>query len=1808
MIKIDRGFPFQKLWIFNYFYCFLWIGLSGVTFAQEKNNFKEQEKKITTILESIGDRQYQVASEQLQLLLKEYPDSPNQDGWYLQLIRVYGYLKQDELFLQAVHSFESLFLHSPYLPKIKLLQAEHQWAIGKKDLLIQVYLERLSSLTSSSYQEWLTRYDFQQGVQAFQKKDFNKAVKHFSNILELVPPETSSDFYYYFSMSLFQESLRLNATEMLQYHQRIESILDFQLSEPNTPKASFHFLKGKLLLRKKNWEKAQEEFLKFLELREINPEIQDHPTLAHGWLELGNSFLEQGDLKESLKCYQKTIELFPALEQEIVEPLIEVVFRREQYELLLELAHQFQHIHSENIIYYIGISYQRLGRIKEAEKIFGEFLGKFTNHYLWQEVRDRIPNMIYERIQDSLTRFRYEEAKQWIHESAERFPLDRRAVELLFSEGVRLEALGSLEEAKEIYSLILSKFLSSPLAARALFNLGYLSFENQESEVEYRGYFNNLFSLFPNSSATQEAKEFLASKNEKFLTISAPSVSDPRHPAVLQVKSNKIRKLKFEAYLLNIADYLKQKKNFLQLEQLRIDLLIPKPEQIWEVDLGEQEVPSRIQVPFRNPGVYLVRAFDGEMTSTTILNISPINVFTRQSGSQFFLLVQNYTTLLPIEKAKITIYQDQKLFFEGDTFADGGLILNFPPESKSISLLVEQGEDRFFQEIQGNFSGSELQENRLFAFTDQQEYYPGETLHLYGWMKNKNPLSSGGSASLQVYLFNEKKQSLSTHSSEIQSNGYFENEFLLFPSGMLPGAYFLQLKYQDLLQEIPFQVRPFSPFSFRVEISQRIVKRGQPIEIKITSPETEWNHPLTISYQVYRGENEESRPTNLWYSANLLCMSNSTSFSVETEEVPQDSQLYLVLTAKQGDKEYSSKHRMWVRTQSKYLKVDTDRDWSYTQEKQNIRIHLYDPFDKPIADHGWYQIVQTTTEKIFLRERWETAEDGQGLLPISLDTPGFYRIEIILDSPFQNQFPSSTQQLIWRVKQAPSQRAEIHLNENRAFSVEEEQIPLRLKSPLEKTLGVLTIEQNQVLTYQVLQFSQSELAFFLPLKPIYQPGIKIHLAVSWKDQWIEEEIFCPISQKLIAGVQLEQLNGNPEEQNAILAQLKPSSQAVQLFSILVPCENKSFFLNRERFFWAWFPWRDFSKNKESSLFTQHLSSPFKPNPGVDFVFDMNSDLQGNAQKISGAWQETALWQKKLTFSNPKKTGEYRLYLIAMEGSHFFDFWESPFLLSIQAKTQIEGPREIFLGDQVEYALDGEAYESYEWSCSPELTILQKSGKTIRFQAIQKGKFVVTAKDPTHQKVYELNGSVESLDNPIYQVIYENTAAGILKIPSEIDWKKSQLTLKFWAGISDETQQVLQRVHRELEGDILSTVGQFMGELLRLQLDSSEKFPIHLLSNLYMQQNSDGSFGPQRLSESTENTALVLYLFSKMHKYEVPFNLEVCRKALDFLDTHRSPKILNYTDLWIEYCLGLHSTILSLPIHELPAPKASTDLESLALIRLIAIQRFDHKLAKKALALLKSAVEKWLLAPSRTFLWLWKSPYPSLIFVFEALGDFTTTLSQRQSLFYWFLSQQTEWGWDHLLTDIHLLFQLLSFPPAQSPQESEFHLGEQWSQQVIGSLSIPLETIFPEKIPEEISFRFSSVLPPMARFVIQSMPPVSKNYRRYISEALFLDPWTRKLLGDRWFFGGNPVESGKPQDHWFIHLHFSLDQEKSHFLLEDFIPAGAEFQEGRFMHGPYQSFFVTSQKILFSFLSLSPGEYDIIYPIVWKTPGIYHIPS
>jgi tetratricopeptide (TPR) repeat protein len=1185
---------------------------------------KAQEEAFTQIQEYMGNRLYSQASSALEQLIRKYPEDPQQDRWFLEQIRVYHYLKDDLRFEETVALFEKKFPESLYLGKVRLFYADFLWKKEKSEESLLLYAQHLEALLNPSYQKRLVSYSFQQGLQSFREGFYEKAVYHFSQVLQLIPNfEEEEDFHYYLNLARFyQETQKKSDRQFLPIRQAVEQ----QLQRSGIPKTPFHYLKGKILLEEGQGELARMEFLKFLKLRERNPPGPDQASTAQGYYEMGNSYLQQGFLTDAWEWYRQAIQASPDLEVEIMRKMVESAYQKGRYQDVIQWAthSDFPKIFQDpSIRYRLGMSYQQLGDLKNAEQVFVDFLGNFPDVPLWQEVRQELPTMIFEYIHHLWQNFRYPEAREWIQKFTERFPNDKRAPQLLFQEGERLEDSGLIEEAKKIYSLIEARFPDSPFASQSLWNLMTLTLGEAGEEKHYQRYCHKLLTQFPQSSPAQRAEEFLQTQTQKFLKMTSPLFSNGLENPVLEIQSQHLRYLTFKAYPVDISSYLHSKKNlyFKELEALSVDVILPDPDKVWEVDLTQLENPQQITVPFRQPGVYMIRAFGEEqqLTATTILTISTLKVLARPLEGQIFLYVQDEIKQEPVEKAKVTLFLEGKEYLQTQTQSDGVVFIDFPHQTRTVTCLIQKDSQVYFHTFE--FTPKVVREPAyaLFAFTDQRFYSPKDSICLYGWtrkieknqsisLSEKEPVDK-----IKIQWFNTQERLIQEEILTPDPQGFFEKTFTFSPQ-MTPGTYLFKIQQEEARLQLPFLLQSLAPFDFRVECPERVLPNDLPLKILIHSEDTHPLNPIELNAQIFLFpslENAEEEPSIFWKASNYSLKHTQEELVVETKDIPYDCRLQLILTARLDQKEIQSEHYFVIKKKPFYLALPYTRGWSYPQDGVKIPFYLNDAVGWPLQQEGHYQIISISTSQIPVPifKTWKTESTGKAEIAFSLAQTGLYRIEIFVGKEEDPYF------ILWEVRPKPAFSLLWESPQRHEF-LEQEAIPLHIRFPFEETLAILTIEREQVLTYHVLFVRQGQISLKLPPQALYLPEIKIRIAFLGKGEWIEEEFVCHIYQNIVFASELQKDQGLPNEANVLKVQLQ-KKENLHFFALAVPHENISPSLNRSTFLQNFF--RFPSLLTEESKF---LESPLFSLEEESLLRDQNLFLLERSLRLEAPWLET----------------------------------------------------------------------------------------------------------------------------------------------------------------------------------------------------------------------------------------------------------------------------------------------------------------------------------------------------------------------------------------------------------------------------------------------------------------------------------------------------------------------------------------------------------------------------------------------------------
>ena len=247
--------------------------------------------------------------------------------------------------------------------------------------------------------------------------------------------------------------------------------------------------------------------------------------------------------------------------------------------------------------------------------------------------------------------------------------------------------------------------------------------------------------------------------------------------------------------------------------------------------------PGDVKIPIGKlaPGLYLVEAAIGGHRTVTMVFVSDVIAVAKVSREQLLVWTAERKTGRPAGKAHILFSDGVGVMQEGETDERGLLTIQHKVPERSY-LIGQDSKGGVF--VSENFYyDSEIEGDKLYAFTDRPLYQPGDRVHvkLVGRTFQDTLQSSqleAGSVNLAVLDSN----GVPVAAQDFQvSPGQGGNADFVLPKEAVAGGYTLNMHYRGAAYMGSFRVAAYTKPHFDVDITtrERDYKTGQPIHARL---------------------------------------------------------------------------------------------------------------------------------------------------------------------------------------------------------------------------------------------------------------------------------------------------------------------------------------------------------------------------------------------------------------------------------------------------------------------------------------------------------------------------------------------------------------------------------------------------------------------------------------------------------------------------------------------------------------------------------------------------------------------------------------------------------------------------------------------------------------------------------------------------------------------------------------------------------------------------------------------------------------
>ena len=392
-----------------------------------------------------------------------------------------------------------------------------------------------------------------------------------------------------------------------------------------------------------------------------------------------------------------------------------------------------------NSVYQIAQLLFNQKKYDEAIKQWQSYVNQYPDGAQWAASQSGIINAEFQIGLDAVADGEEEKARQLLNQFLNRYPLDGRARQIMFTLGQMHAAKEEYQKAIEEWSRLISKYPNTEESSLALYRTGVYQSE-QLGQLE-KGLAT--FRRLTWGSWERTAKARITMLSQKSLGVATERTYRTNEPAKIAVTARNIERLKVSLYPINLESYFRKTHALGRIDHLDIDLI--EPEKTWDVELDGYkkyiQIVQDIDIPFADdsPGIAIVKVEGGDWSASTLVIRSDIDLILKSSRKEALVYVQNQVTGKPSANTPLLFSDGANIIATGKTGEDGVFRGRFP-ELKSIndlSVLAMDPRGSATNRLSvGNLRFSSGLSRRGYIHTDKSAYQPGEKVAIRGIIRD----------------------------------------------------------------------------------------------------------------------------------------------------------------------------------------------------------------------------------------------------------------------------------------------------------------------------------------------------------------------------------------------------------------------------------------------------------------------------------------------------------------------------------------------------------------------------------------------------------------------------------------------------------------------------------------------------------------------------------------------------------------------------------------------------------------------------------------------------------------------------------------------------------------------------------------------------------------------------------------------------------------------------------------------------------------------------------------------------------------
>ncbi|MGE3172842.1 MAG: MG2 domain-containing protein [Planctomycetota bacterium] len=487
-------------------------------------------------------------------------------------------------------------------------------------------------------------------------------------------------------------------------------------------------------------------------------------------------------------------------------------------------------------------------KLEPAIAAWREYLAQHPAHGEWERVQRaivdaewRLAILAYQDGCDEDDHASFAAARQRLQAFAQTYPLDQRNPDVLFLLGDMLRRERKFDDARAEFARCVSKYPGRDQGSRAQFAIGAIfeqeTFDYGRALEAYRA-----VTWGPQQGAAQRR---IAQLTEKHLELCTHRVFRTDEAPTFALTSRNIETVRVRVLRLDLEDYFRATHTAGGIEQLDIEVIAA--DRTFDSAVADyepyRETTRDVELPFREPGAYVVKVDDRELEAVTMVLVSDLALIAKSSRHEFLVLTQDTRTGRVAPGVEVVLSDGAKIVAEGTTDAAG--FWRFRGEE-----LQNRDDLRVFAVAPGGSGASSLNLSGMgyslglqpkgYLFAARPMYLPGERVDLKGIVREiANGTYQLPGDGYRVRVLAPSGRMLLQRDVQFTTFGTFATELVL-PAAAELGEWRVLVDRpgrDDRTFASQFRVQRFERprLQLSLDLDQPVVFRGEPIRGRVVA-------------------------------------------------------------------------------------------------------------------------------------------------------------------------------------------------------------------------------------------------------------------------------------------------------------------------------------------------------------------------------------------------------------------------------------------------------------------------------------------------------------------------------------------------------------------------------------------------------------------------------------------------------------------------------------------------------------------------------------------------------------------------------------------------------------------------------------------------------------------------------------------------------------------------------------------------------------------------------------------------------------